>query len=58
MKKRLQAEVVAPLHEKLHLCKYCGHRLTYRERYKKRQEGKVVCSLCHMTNYSQRFLVH
>ena len=56
--KQLQQTVVTPTHERLFLCRCCGHKLTLKERHQKQKEGKVVCSQCGTLNYSHRYIVH
>lgn len=50
--------VITPRYEKSNLCRCCGHKLTIRERCKKRREGKVFCSLCNSLNYSHKYITY
>lgn len=41
-----QQGIALSLHQKLGICKYCGHKLSFLEKRKRTKEGKVLCKKC------------
>lgn len=49
--------IVSPIHQKIGICKYCGHKLSFLEKRKRTKDGKVLCKKCGSV-YADRNIVY